>query len=153
MSFSEASVFFSDQKAISTQLKFLESVGLGYLQTGQSLDTLSGGESQRLVLAAELLKPIKGNNLYLMEEPSTGLHFLDIMHLYDLFQSLAASGHTIFMIEHDPEIILKADWIIDLGPGGGNNGGSIVAEGRVRDILNNGNSITGIFLSKYIQET
>ncbi|MGA3013411.1 MAG: excinuclease ABC subunit UvrA [Bacteroidales bacterium] len=152
MSFSEASVFFSNQKVITSQLKFLEKVGLGYLQTGQSLDTLSGGESQRLELATDLLKPAKGKKLYLMEEPSTGLHFLDIIHLNELYKSLTDLGHTVFVIEHDPEIILKADWIIDMGPGGGDKGGTIVAKGRVGDILDNRNSITGIFLSKYIQE-
>ena len=86
MSFSEALIFFGDQKTISTQMKILENVGLGYLQLGQSLDTLSGGESQRLMLATELMKPAKGKNLYLFEEPSTGLHFLDILHLNKLFQ-------------------------------------------------------------------
>jgi len=151
MNFSEAAVFFGDQKLIPGQLKILENVGLGYLHLGQSLDTLSGGESQRLMLATELMKPMKGKNLYLFEEPSTGLHFLDIIHLNELFRSLADKGHTLLIIEHDPEIILHADWIIDMGPGGGDRGGSVVATGRIADILKNPDSITGIFLSKYIQ--
>ena len=96
-------------------MKILENVGLGYLHLGQSLDTLSGGESQRLMLATELMNPTKGKNLYLFEEPSTGLHFLDIIHLNKLFRSLADKGHTLLIIEHDPEIILQSDWIIDLG--------------------------------------
>lgn len=150
MNFSEAAVFFGDQKLIPGQLKILENVGLGYLHLGQSLDTLSGGESQRLMLATELMKPMKGKNLYLFEEPSTGLHFLDIIHLNELFRSLADKGHTLLIIEHDPEIILHADWIIDMGPGGGDMGGSVVATGRIDDILGNPHSITGIFLSKYI---
>lgn len=153
MSFSEASVFFGDQKTISTQMRILEKVGLDYLQLGQSLDTLSGGESQRLILAIELMKPQKGKNFYLFEEPSTGLHFLDLIHLNNLFRGLADKGHTLLLIEHDPEIILKADWIIDLGPEGGDRGGFVVAEGRLKDIQNNPASITGIYLSKYIQDS
>jgi excinuclease ABC subunit A len=152
MSFSEASVFFGVQKIIPVQLKILENVGLGYLHLGQSLDTLSGGESQRLMLATELMKPMKGKNLYLFEEPSTGLHFLDIIHLNELFRSLTDKGHTLFVIEHDPEIILHADWIIDMGSGGGDKGGSVVATGRIADILKNPNSITGTYLSKYNQD-
>ncbi len=152
MSYSEASNFFGDQKVLSHQLGFLEKVGLGYIQLGQSLDTLSGGESQRLMLATELIRPSKGKNLYLFEEPSTGLHFLDIIHLNDLFRSLTDSGHTLMVIEHDPEIILQADWIIDLGPEGGDQGGSIVAQGRIADIMKNHNSRTGVFLSKYIHD-
>jgi excinuclease ABC subunit A len=152
MSFSEASVFFGDQKILSAQLRILEKVGLEYLQLGQSLDTLSGGESQRLILATELMKPQKGNNLYLFEEPSTGLHFLDILHLNELFRSLADKGHTLFIIEHDPEIILNADWIIDLGPEGGDRGGYVVAEGRVSDIMKNPTSLTGSYLVKYIKD-
>lgn len=151
MSFSEASVFFGNQKIIPGQMKILENVGLGYIQLGQSLDTLSGGESQRLMLATELMKPAKGKNLYLFEEPSTGLHFLDIIHLNKLFRSLADKGHTLLIIEHDPEIILHADWIIDMGPGGGDNGGSVVATGRIDDILKNPHSITGKFLKRYFQ--
>jgi excinuclease ABC subunit A len=150
MSFSEATVFFDDQKIIPGQMKILENVGLGYLHLGQSLDTLSGGESQRLILATELMRPTKGKNLYLFEEPSTGLHFLDIIHLNELFRSLADKGHTLLIIEHDPEIILNADWIIDLGPGGGDKGGSVMATGRLADILVNPDSVTGISLSKYI---
>jgi excinuclease ABC subunit A len=150
MNFSEASVFFSDQKLLPSHLKILENVGLGYLKLGQSLDTLSGGESQRLVLAAELMKTTKGKNLYLFEEPSTGLHFLDIENLNKLFRNLVDKGHTLVVIEHDPEIILHADWMIDLGPGGGDKGGSVVAEGRVADILENQGSVTGRFLSKYM---
>jgi excinuclease ABC subunit A len=152
MSFSEASAFFDDHKVLSFQLKLMEKVGLGYLKLGQSLDTLSGGESQRLMLATELIKPAKGKNIYLFEEPSTGLHFLDIIQLNKLFRSLADSGHTLMIIEHDPEIILQADWIIDLGPEGGDQGGSVVAQGRISDILKNVDSRTGLYLSKYIHD-
>jgi excinuclease ABC subunit A len=148
MSFSEAAVFFYDQKTLQGQLRMMEKVGLGYLQLGQSLDTLSGGESQRLILAYELMKPVKANTLYLFEEPSTGLHFRDIEYLMELFHELADRGHTLVVIEHDPDIIINADWIIDLGPAGGDQGGNVVAEGRITEIINNENSLTGKYLKK-----
>jgi len=123
MTAAEASHFFEDQKNLSTQLQMLEKVGLGYLQLGQPLDTLSGGEAQRLVLATELMKPGKGTVLYLFEEPSTGLHFRDIAYLLTLFHQLADQGHTLLVIEHDPDIIAHADHVIELGPEGGITGG------------------------------
>jgi excinuclease ABC subunit A len=149
LSVSEAIVFFSGNKLIPGQLKILENTGLGYLQLGQSLDTLSGGESQRLILATELMNPGKGKNLYLFEEPSTGLHFLDIEKLNGLFRDLADHGHTLIIIEHDPEIICNADWIIDLGPGGGDEGGQIVAAGNLNEIISNFDSLTGMYLKNY----
>ncbi|HNW77165.1 MAG TPA: excinuclease ABC subunit UvrA [Bacteroidales bacterium] len=149
MPVAEAAVFFRDQKAIAGSLAMLEEVGLGYLQLGQSLDTLSGGESQRLMLATELIRPVKGKNLYLFEEPSTGLHFLDIRHLNDLFAKLAGQGHTLLIIEHDPEIIQYADHLLDLGPGGGDRGGQIVAEGTLQEVMKNAGSVTGKALSDY----
>ncbi|MCX6243323.1 MAG: excinuclease ABC subunit UvrA [Bacteroidetes bacterium] len=149
MSVIEAVGFFHDHKIIHGSLKTLEEVGLGYLQLGQALDTLSGGESQRLMLATELMKPVKGKNLYLFEEPSIGLHFLDIRHLNALFAGLADKGHTLIIIEHDPEIIQHADRIIDLGPGGGDNGGTIVAKGTVHEIITSKESLTGKSLAYY----
>ncbi|MEI7662457.1 MAG: excinuclease ABC subunit UvrA, partial [Bacteroidota bacterium] len=122
----EATRFFSDQQIMAGQLQMLENVGLGYLQLGQPLDTLSGGEAQRLVLAAELMKPVKGAVLYLFEEPSTGLHFRDIGYLVELFGQLAGQGHTLLVIEHDRDIIARADHIIELGPGGGDQGGRLI---------------------------
>ena len=150
MTFSEAAVFFKDQKTLNSQLLMMEKVGLGYLRLGQPLDTLSGGESQRLNLAAELMKPIKGKTLYLFEEPATGLHFMDIEYLMKLFHELAGQGHTLLIIEHDPDIIVNADWVIDLGPGGGDHGGSVVAEGIVSEIINNHKSVTGKYLKSLI---
>lgn len=126
MTVMEACLFFADQKNISDQLRILEKVGLGYLQMGQSLDTLSGGESQRLTLAAELIKPGKGPTLYLFEEPSTGLHFRDIEYLLALFHQLADQGNTLLIIEHDPIVIAHADHVIELGPEGGDRGGFLV---------------------------
>ncbi len=126
MTATEACAFFSEHKSLNHQLQLLEKVGLGYLQLGQSLDTLSGGESQRLALAAELMKPGKGAALYLFEEPSTGLHFRDIEYLLSLFHQLADQGNTLLIIEHDPMIISQADYTIELGPEGGEAGGYLV---------------------------
>ncbi|MEI7726747.1 MAG: excinuclease ABC subunit UvrA [Bacteroidota bacterium] len=122
----EACHFFADQKNLSEQLQILERVGMGYLKLGQSLNSLSGGESQRLALAAELMKPGTGSTLYLFEEPSTGLHFLDIQYLLALFHQLADQGNTLLMIEHDPMMIAHADYVIELGPEGGDRGGFLM---------------------------
>jgi len=130
----------------------MEKVGLGYLRLGQPLDTLSGGESQRLILASELMKPVKANTLYLFEEPSTGLHFRDIEYLMELFHELADRGHTLVVIEHDPDIIINADWIIDLGPAGGDQGGNVVAQGRITEIISNKKSATGKYLRELLSE-
>jgi excinuclease ABC subunit A len=126
MTVAEACRFFSDQKNLSEQLQILEMVGMGYLKLGQSLDSLSGGESQRLALAAELMKPGTGPALYLFEEPSTGLHFRDVEYLLTLFHQLADQGNTLIIIEHDPMIIKHADHIIELGPEGGDRGGFLM---------------------------
>ncbi|MCX6304567.1 MAG: excinuclease ABC subunit UvrA [Bacteroidetes bacterium] len=126
MTVDEARHFFADQHNLCRQLGVLEQVGLGYLQLGQPLDTLSGGEAQRLALASELMKPGKGATLYLFEEPSTGLHFRDIEYLLALFQQLADIGNTLLIIEHDPMIIAQADHVIELGPEGGDAGGYLV---------------------------
>ncbi len=126
MTVTEAILFFTDQKLLLQQLQMLEKVGLGYLQLGQPLNSLSGGESQRLALAAELMKPGKGSTLYLFDEPSTGLHFRDIEYLLVLFHQLADQGHTLIIIEHDPMIISQADYVIELGPEGGDAGGYLI---------------------------
>lgn len=126
MTVSEAFLFFMDHEKLSGRLQVLEKVGLGYLQMGQSLNTLSGGESQRLVLASELMFPGRGSTLYLFEEPSTGLHFRDIEYLLGLFDQLAGQGNTLLVIEHDPMIIAHADHIVELGPEGGGGGGYLM---------------------------
>ena len=131
MTFTEASHFFTDRHNLAEQMQMLEKVGLGYLQLGQSLDSLSGGEAQRLALAAELMKPGKGSTLYLFEEPSTGLHFRDIEYLLELFHHLADQGNTLLIIEHDPMIIAHADHVIELGPEGGDGGGFLGSIGKV----------------------
>lgn len=146
--FNEASALFTEDATLSRQFELFTHVGLGYLPLGQSLDTLSGGEVERLTLLTELIKPSKGRTLYLFEEPSTGLHFNDIEHLLVLFQKLIQEGNSIIVIEHDPQIIQQADWIIDMGPQGGKNGGCVVAEGRLDAILNHPDSVTGLFLRR-----
>jgi len=148
MSVGEAIEFFSFNKTIHHGLKALNDVGLGYLHLGQSTNTMSGGELQRLKLARELMVPAKGNSLYLFDEPSTGLHPKDVEILIKLFQKMADQGHTLLIIEHDADIILQADWVIDLGPGGGDAGGEIIAEGTPEEIAQNPKSLTG----KYLQD-
>ncbi len=129
MTFAGAREFFKTEKKIDESIRTLERVGLGYLLLGQPLNTLSGGETQRLFLATELMKPGNGNALYLFEEPSTGLHFSDIGYLLKLFRELAAEGHTLIVIEHDPDVISCADRVIVLGPGGGDKGGAVISGG------------------------
>jgi excinuclease ABC subunit A len=149
MSFTEASEHFRQVKGIADSLSLMGRVGLGYLKLGQPLDTLSGGEFQRMSLATELMHPEKGNNLYLFEEPTAGLHPLDTMYLVNLFHELADRGHTLYIIEHDPGVILHADHCIDLGPGAGGEGGGIVASGSVAELTGNPASLTGRYLAAF----
>lgn len=124
-------------------LATLESVGLGYLKLGQRADTLSGGEAQRLKLARELSRPSQGDTLYLLDEPTTGLHFEDVEQLLGVLDELVTRGNSVVVIEHQPDIIQAADWVIDLGPGGGNEGGEVVVAGPVESVLECGASRTG----------
>lgn len=140
--------FFKDIPSIKNKLKILEDVGLGYIRLGQSALTLSGGESQRIKLAKELSKQTRGHTLYILDEPTTGLHFYDVDKLLTLVRKLVSKGNTVLIIEHNLDVIRHADWIIDLGPEGGEKGGKIVAEGTVEDIMNNPKSWTGIWLKK-----
>jgi excinuclease ABC subunit A len=126
MTCSEARTFFSDQPAVIRVTTLLEEVGLGYLRLGQPLDTLSGGESRRLLLVSRLIRPEKGETLYLFDEPTTGLHFADIVFLLKLFHRLTAKGDTLLIIENDPAVIAHADHIIELGPDGGDEGGYLI---------------------------
>ena len=140
--------FFNSQPAISRILKTLASVGLGYLTLGQSSTTLSGGEAQRIKLARELSKIGTGNTLYVMDEPTTGLHFQDVRLLVNVIQQLVDKGNTVMVIEHNLDVIKAADWVIDLGPEGGKAGGQIVAEGSPKIISGVPNSYTGMFLKQ-----
>ncbi|MCX6251186.1 MAG: excinuclease ABC subunit UvrA [Bacteroidetes bacterium] len=130
MTFSEALIFFHDHKILSGLFKMIEETGIGYLSLGQSLESLSGGEAQRLLLGSELLKPVRGNTLFLFDEPSTGLHFDDIHYLVEIFHRLADQGNTLLIIEHDPEICCHADWVIEFGPEGGRKGGYNIFSGK-----------------------
>ena len=144
MSVDEAFQFFTSEK-INKQLKVMHDVGLGYLKIGQSLSSLSGGESQRLKIASELHKV---GNIYVMDEPTTGLHMSDIQRLYRIIRSLADKNNTVIVIEHNLDIIKYADWIIDMGPEGGRQGGEVLFQGIPEDIVNCVNSYTGKYLYK-----
>ena len=127
-------------------IRLLSEIGLGYLKWGQSLTTLSGGEGQRLKLSKELIKQSKDHTLYLLDEPSTGLHPSDIKQLLLLLNRLVDAGNTVIVVEHNSEMIRQSDWIIDLGPEGGKAGGMIIAEGTPEEVSKNSLSYTGAFL-------
>ena len=150
MSVKEALEFFENIPAIKNKLQTLNDVGLDYMKLGQSATTLSGGEAQRIKLASELNKRSTGKTLYLLDEPSVGLHWADLDKLVKILQALADQGNTILMIEHNLDLIKIADHIIDLGPEGGVDGGRIVAQGTPQDIMNCKDSYTGKYLKKYL---
>ena len=126
-------------------------VGLGYIKLGQSATTLSGGEAQRVKLALELSKVQTGKTLYILDEPTTGLHTADVHRLIDVLQKLADAGNTIVVIEHNLDLIKVCDYIIDIGPEGGDGGGTVVATGTPREVSKNPASYTGQFLKKYFE--
>lgn len=146
LSISEAVDFFHNNPKILTKLETLQSVGLGYMELGQSATTLSGGESQRVKLAAELCRKDTGKTVYILDEPTTGLHFADIEKLLYVLKLLVKKGNSVFIIEHNIDVIKNADWIIDMGPEGGEKGGYIVAQGTPDKIKNTKESYTGEFL-------
>ncbi len=152
MTVDESVEFFSDFPAILNRLKLLQDVGLGYIKLGQPATTLSGGEAQRIKLARELGTTIrKGNALYILDEPTTGLHFDDVRNLLDVLHRLVDNGHTVLVIEHNMDVVASADYVIDLGPEGGDEGGYIVAEGTPEDIVKNPNSYTAKYLKKALE--
>ena len=151
MSVKEALEFFDSVPSIKKKLQTLNDVGLDYIKLGQSATTLSGGEAQRIKLASELNKRSTGKTLYLMDEPSVGLHWADLDKLIKIIQQLADSGNTILIIEHNMDLIKIADYIIDLGPEGGNDGGYIVATGTPKEVSKNKKSYTGKYLRKYFE--
>ncbi|MFC1686975.1 excinuclease ABC subunit UvrA [Patescibacteria group bacterium] len=148
MTVEEAMNFFANQPVIASKLKTIYEVGLGYIHLGQSATTLSGGEAQRVKLATELSRRATGKTLYILDEPTTGLHFDDVKRLLNVLSKLVDKGNTILIIEHNLDVIKSADWIIDLGPGGGDKGGEIVATGTPKDIAKIKKSYTGQFLRK-----
>jgi excinuclease ABC subunit A len=150
MSVVEANDFFDNHKLIKRKLETLLQVGLGYINLGQSATTLSGGEAQRIKLATELSKVGTGNTLYILDEPTTGLHPLDVKLLLDVLHRLVDKGNTVLVIEHNLDVIKTADWVIDLGPEGGNKGGEVIAVGTPETIAKAKNSYTGQFLKKML---
>ena len=151
MRIDEALEFFEDLPRIKRKIKAIHDVGLGYIKLGQQATTLSGGEAQRVKLATELSKVSTGKTLYILDEPTTGLHFEDVNILMKVLNKLVDKGNTVVVVEHNLDVIKLADWIIDLGPGGGESGGEIIAEGTPEQIVKNKKSITGKYLGKEIK--
>ncbi|MEI6126468.1 MAG: hypothetical protein WCQ99_07945, partial [Pseudomonadota bacterium] len=154
MTVEEAAAFFIGFSAIYKPLSILHTMGLGYLTLGQPSPTLSGGEAQRIKIAAELCKTDHGKTLYIFDEPTTGLHVADIEKLMSVLQSLVALGNTVVIIEHNLEVISQADHVIDLGPGGGEQGGKIVASGTPQNLACNSRSksLTAEYLRQYMEK-
>ena len=151
MPIEKAADFFESIPSIHRYLKTLCDVGLGYVRLGQSAPTLSGGEAQRVKLATELQRRSTGRTIYVLDEPTTGLHFEDVRKLLMVLQRLVDTGNTVVVIEHNMDVIKSADWIIDLGPEGGSGGGTVVAEGTPEIVAKNKNSYTGKFLAESLK--
>jgi excinuclease ABC subunit A len=151
----DAMALFADSNAIVSKLQLLDEVGLGYLQLGQSVSSLSGGECQRLKIAATLdeQKGDKGSNLYIFDEPTTGLHIHDVKKLVEVFHRLVDSGNSVFFIEHNMDLVAQADWVVDLGPGGGESGGDLVVEGKPEDIAKKKLGITAPYLAEALRKS
>jgi len=152
MTVETAAGFFSAVPVVKRKLDTLLDVGLGYIRLGQSAITLSGGEAQRIKLSRELSKRDTGKTLYILDEPTTGLHFHDIRQLLTVLHRLRDHGNTIIVIEHNLDVIKTADWIIDLGPEGGDGGGTIIACGTPEEIAQNPASYTGDYLRKVLPD-
>ena len=151
MSVDEACEFFQAVPTIYRKIKTLQDVGLGYIKLGQPSTTLSGGEAQRIKLATELSKRSTGNTIYILDEPTTGLHFDDVKKLLMILQQFAEAGNTVIVIEHNMDVIKQADYIIDMGPEGGNGGGTVIAEGTPEEIVKKRKSYTGKYLKNYLK--
>jgi len=152
MTINQASEFFENQSSILTYVSTLQKVGLGYIKLGQSSTTLSGGEAQRIKLATELTRRDTGRTLYILDEPTTGLHFEDVRVLLEVLNTLVKRGNTVLVIEHHLDVIAYADYIIDLGPGGGKHGGRIVAKGTPEEVSNVNDSLTGQYLKEHFEQ-
>jgi excinuclease ABC subunit A len=151
MTVDEAHIFFRSVPMIARKLETLSLVGLGYMHLGQQATTLSGGEAQRIKLSAELSRASTGRTLYILDEPTTGLHFDDVKRLLGVLNKLVEKGNTVLVIEHNLDVIKNADWIIDMGPEGGNKGGEIVALGTPEEIAKAKKSYTGQYLKKMLK--
>jgi len=152
MTVEEATAFFEDIPWLHDRLSILNEVGLGYITLGQSATTLSGGEAQRVKLGAELGKRDTRRTLYLLDEPTTGLHFADVQMLLTVLQRLVDRGNTVVVIEHNLDVIKSADWVIDLGPDGGDGGGKLVAVGMPEEVARKAGSATAPYLRKVLKE-
>ncbi|MDY7079347.1 MAG: ATP-binding cassette domain-containing protein, partial [Chloroflexota bacterium] len=150
MDVEEALEFFGNVPKVKRILQTLTDVGLGYVKLGQSATTLSGGEAQRVKLAKELARVSTGDTVYILDEPTTGLHFADIQKLLDVLHRLTDAGNTVIVIEHNMDVIKTADWIVDLGPEGGDEGGYIVAQGTPETVAEVADSYTGQFLRQVL---
>ena len=148
MTVSEAQAFFTVHPQIINKIETLSAVGLDYMELGQSATTLSGGEAQRVKLATELARRGTGKTLYILDEPTTGLHFKDLEKLMGVLKILVERGNTVLVVEHNLDVVRNSDWIIDLGPEGGEKGGYIIAEGTPQEIIKNKESVTGLYLGK-----
>ena len=150
MTVDEAVEFFENLPSIANKLKTLQEVGLGYIRLGQPATTFSGGEAQRIKLATELARRSTGKTLYILDEPTTGLHSADVKRLLSILQQLVDGGNSMVIIEHNLDVIKSADWIIDMGPEGGQGGGKVVATGTPEQVAKNQNSATGRYLAKML---
>ncbi|MDD4003518.1 MAG: ABC-ATPase UvrA, partial [Clostridia bacterium] len=151
MTVSEACEFFENLPKIHNKIKTLKQVGLGYIKLGQPAPTLSGGEAQRVKLATELSKRSTGKTVYILDEPTTGLHIADVAKLIKILKTLSSNNNTVIVIEHNLEVIKVADYIIDLGPEGGDKGGEVIACGSPEEVAENPVSYTGQYLKNYLQ--
>jgi len=152
MTIEEANGFFTNIPTVAKKIETLMDVGLTYIKLGQNATTLSGGEAQRVKLAKELSKRDTGKTLYVLDEPTTGLHFFDIEQLMKVLHSLRDRGNTIVVIEHNLDVIKTADWVIDMGPEGGSGGGMIVAVGTPEDVAKTKGSHTGHYLAPLLEQ-
>ena len=152
MSIDEACDFFSGIPHIYKRLATLQSVGLGYISLGQNALTLSGGEAQRVKLANELARPATSKTLYILDEPTTGLHFADVKQLMSVIQRLVDQGNSVVMIEHNLDVICQADYLIDLGPEGGFRGGNIICTGSPEEVAQCKESYTGYFIKEMLEK-
>jgi excinuclease ABC subunit A len=151
MTVREAFTFFRGQTKVQARLKRLIDVGLDYLRLGQPANTLSGGESQRLKLAAYMSTAKRGRSLFILDEPTTGLHLSDVVQLLDCFEALLAVGHSLIVVEHNLQMMKAADYIIDLGPGAAEDGGQVVAKGTPEMVARSSASVTAKFLAKLLE--
>jgi excinuclease ABC subunit A len=150
MTVEDADEFFRDIPVIHDKLKVMKEVGLGYVELGQPAPQLSGGEAQRIKLSSELAKRGTGRTLYVLDEPTVGLHFEDVRKLVEMLQKLVSLGNSVLVIEHNLDVIKNADWVIDMGPEGGDKGGNVVAEGTPEEVARRAGSFTGKYLRKVL---